>query len=104
MATDFAGTNTERIDKVVGAVIELRTTVRLCLAAVGVGMPLALGLLTFLVAESFGATAKAERLGDRIDALEKKVDRLGDRLDTLEKKVDRLGARLDIIEKQTRKP
>lgn len=70
MATDFAGTNTERIDKVVGAVIELRTTVRLCLAAVGVGLPLIIGLLTFLVAQSFSTAAKVDRLSDRIDRLE----------------------------------
>ena len=71
MATDFAGTNTDKIDKLVGAVIELRTTVRLCLAAVGLGMPLVVGLLTFLVVQSFSTAAKLERLGDRIDRIER---------------------------------
>ena len=73
MATDFVGTNTEKVDKVVGAVIELRTTVRLCLAAVGLGMPLIIGLLTFLVVQSFSTATNVERLGDRIDRLEQRL-------------------------------
>lgn len=72
MATDFTGTNTEKIDKVVGAVVELRTTVRLCLAAVGLGMPLILGLLTFLVVQSFSTSAKVDRLSDRLDRSEQR--------------------------------
>ena len=30
MAVDFSGTNTEKIDKLVATIIELRTTLRLC--------------------------------------------------------------------------
>jgi len=71
MATDFAGTNTEKVDKVVGAVVELRTTVRLCLAAVGLGLPLIIGLLTFLVVQSFSTAAKVDRLADRLDRMER---------------------------------
>ena len=70
MAMDFVGTNTEKIDRVVGAIIELRTTVRLCLAAVGLGVPLIIGLLTFLVVQSFSTTAKVDRLADRLDRIE----------------------------------
>lgn len=73
MATDFAGTNTEKVDKLIGAVVELRTTVRLCLAAVGLGMPLMIGLLTFLVVQSFSTSAKVDRLGDRIDRVEQRL-------------------------------
>ena len=89
MATDFVGTNTEKVDKLVGSLIELRTTVRLCLAAVGLGVPLAVGLLTFLVVQSFGTAAKVDRLGDRIDRVEQKVDQLGERLEQLLPKVGR---------------
>lgn len=72
MATDFVGTNTEKVDKVVGAVVELRTTVRLCLAAVGMGLPLIIGLLTFLVVQSFSTAAKVDRLADRLDRVEQR--------------------------------
>jgi hypothetical protein len=72
MATDFVGTNSEKVDKLVGAMVELRTTVRLCLAAIGVGGPMVLGLLTFLVVQSFSTAAKVDRLGDRIDRLEQR--------------------------------
>jgi hypothetical protein len=70
MVTDFTGTNTEKVDKLIASIIELRTTVRLCLAAVGIGVPLMIGLLTFLVAQSFSTAAKVDRVGDRIDRLE----------------------------------
>ncbi|MBX9623947.1 MAG: hypothetical protein K2X82_09080 [Gemmataceae bacterium] len=75
MAIDFTGTNSEKVDKVVGAVVELRTTVRLCLAAVGLGLPLVIGSLTFLVAQSFSTAAKVDRLGDRIDHLEQRLSK-----------------------------
>ena len=71
MATDFAGTNTEKVDKVIGAVVELRTTVRLCLAAVGLGPPLIIGLLTFLVVQSFSTASQVDRMSDRLDHIER---------------------------------
>ncbi len=71
MATDFTGTNTEKMDKTIGAIVELRTTVRLCLAAVGLGMPLIIGLLAFLVAQSFSTAAKVDRVSDRLDRVER---------------------------------
>ena len=73
VSIDFTGTSTDRVDQLIGAMVELRTTVRLCLVAVGVGMPLAIGLLTFLVAQSFGTAAKVDRVSDRIDRLERPV-------------------------------
>ena len=71
MATDLTGTNTEKVDKLVGAIVEMRTTVRLCLAAIGIGVPLMIGLLTFLVTQSFSTAAKVDRVGDRIDRSER---------------------------------
>jgi len=50
MATDIMDVNTGAV----GALVELRTTVRLYLAAVGLGLPLIIGLLTFLVVQSCG--------------------------------------------------
>lgn len=73
MATDFTGTTTEKVDKLIGAMVELRTTGRLCLTAVGLGGPLIIGLLTFLVLQSFSATAKVDRLSDRLDQLERRI-------------------------------
>lgn len=73
MATDFTATNTEKIDKVIVAVVELRTTVRLCLAAIGLDLPLIIGLLAFLVLQSFSTAAKVDRLGDRIDRVEQRL-------------------------------
>lgn len=87
MATDFTGTNTEKVDKVVGAVVELRTTVRLCLAAVGFGMPLVIGLLTFVVVQSFGMSAKIDRLGDRIDRVEQRMNAVEQRLSAVEQRL-----------------
>ena len=49
MSTDFSGTNSEKIDKLVVATIELRTTLRICFAIIGIGFPMMIGLLTFLV-------------------------------------------------------
>ena len=62
VAADFIGTNTEKVDKVVDALIELRTTVRLCLATVGFGVPLIIAILAFLVLQSFNTAAKVDRL------------------------------------------
>ncbi len=47
MATDFTGTNSEKIDKMVATIIELRTTLRICFAIIGVGFPLMIGLMYF---------------------------------------------------------
>lgn len=71
MATDIIKTNTEKVDKLTGAIVEMRTTVRLCLAAIGIGVLLMIGLLTFLVTQSFSTAAKVDRIGDRIDRLER---------------------------------
>ena len=89
MASDFTGSNSEKIDKLVAAVIELRTTVRLCLGIIGIGFPLMVGLLTFLVVQSFSTSAKVDRLSDRMNdqilAMKSDYERLSQRLDRLER-------------------
>ena len=66
MSSDFTGTNSERIDKLIVTVVELRTTLRICLAVIGIGFPMIVGLLTFLVVQSFATSAKIDRLTDQI--------------------------------------
>jgi hypothetical protein len=89
MASDFSGTNSEKIDKLVAAIIELRTTMRLCFAIIGIGFPLIIGLLTFLVVQSFSTSAKVDRLSDRmsdqISAMKSDYEKLSQRIDRLER-------------------
>ncbi len=85
MATDFVGTNTDKIDKLVATIIELRTTLRICFTIVGVGFPIMIGLLTFLVVQSFSNASKIDRLNDQITALKADFDKLGDRMNKLER-------------------
>lgn len=66
MSTDFTGANSEKIDKLVATLVELRTTPRICLGIIGIGFPMMVGLLTFLVVQSFGTSSKIDRLNDQI--------------------------------------
>jgi hypothetical protein len=86
VATDFAGTNTEKIDKLVATVIELRTTLRICLGVIGITFPLLLGLITFLVVKSFDTSAKLDRLTDQVTRMDRRIDEVSDRLNKLEHK------------------
>jgi hypothetical protein len=86
MAIDLAGTNTEKIEKLVATVIELRTTVRICLGVIGITFPLLLGPMTFLVVKSFDTSAKLDRLTDQMTRMEKRVDEINDRVNKLERK------------------
>jgi hypothetical protein len=85
MSIDFTGSNSEKIDKLVGTIIELRTTMRICFAVVGLGFPLIVGHLTFLVAQSFSTLAKVDRLSDQIAATRNDDLRLAERQDRLER-------------------
>ena len=87
MSSDFTGNNSERIDKLIVTVVELRTTVRICLAVIGIGFPMMVGLLTFLVLQSFGTAAKIDRLNDQITAVRGDYERLSARLERLERPV-----------------
>jgi uncharacterized membrane protein YbhN (UPF0104 family) len=84
MAPDFTGTNTEKIDKLVATIIDLRTTLRICFATIGVGFPVTVGLLTFLVVQSFSTASKVDRLNDQIAIVRSDYARLAERLDRLE--------------------
>jgi hypothetical protein len=85
VSSDFTGTNTDKIDKLVANVIELRVTLRICLTVIGVGFPIMMGLLTFLVVQSFNNSAKVDRLTEQIAAVRSDYSRLADRLEKLER-------------------
>ncbi len=85
MPIDFSGTNTEEIDKLSVSTIEFRTTLRICLAFVGIGFPLTVGLLTFLVAQSFSTSAKVDRLSDQMATVRYDFVRLAERQERLER-------------------
>ena len=83
---DFTGTNTEKIDKLVGAVIEMRALLRLCYYIVGAGFPLLILLLTFLVAKAYEVSAKLDRIGDQLVTVQRDHNELKGRVDRLEGK------------------
>ena len=85
MSTDFTGSHSDKIDKLVATIVALRPTVRICFAIIGIGFPLMVGLLTFLVAQSFSTSSKVDRLSDQIAATRKDDTRLAERLDCLER-------------------
>ncbi len=88
MADDFLGTNSEKIDKLVQSVIELRTTLRLCFAVIGFGFPLMVSILVFIVLQLFSASAKVDHLTDQVASLKSDYERLGERLSKLERRDD----------------
>ena len=99
MATDSTGTNTEKVGKVVGSIIELRTTVQLLLAAGGVGLPVTTGLMVFSVTQAFKTEASVDRLSDCVERLETqvasltgKIGRLDSQSATTAGKIERLDA------------
>ncbi len=85
MADDFSGTNSEKIDKLVQTVIELRTTLRLCFALIGFGFPLMVSLLAFLVLQSFSTAAKVDRINDQVSNARGDYERLNERVYKLER-------------------
>lgn len=85
MSIDSSGTSSDKIDKLIATTIELRTTLRICFAVVGVGLPLVIGLLTFLVTQSFSTSAKVDRLGDQMATIRNDYARLAERRERLER-------------------
>ena len=111
MAIDFTGTNTEKTDKLIAAVVEQRTTLRLFLLAVGVGLPLLAGLQASVVVESFRTTAKLDRLADKVDRLaeqqaatQAEVNRLAQQQAATRAEVQALGGRIERLEQRVGKP
>lgn len=76
MATDITGSNSDKIDKLVATIVELRTIVRICFGIIGAGFPLMIGLLTFLVVQSFVPSARLDRMADRYDTLSARIEQI----------------------------
>lgn len=74
----------EPIDKLTEATIELRTTLRIGFTIVGIGFPLMIWLLTFLVIRSFSTSARVDRLSDQIATTRSDYTRLAERQYRLE--------------------
>ena len=101
MATgiDFSGTNTEKIDKLVTAVIELRSTLRLCFYIMGVSFPLLVMLFAFLVTEVYKCSGKVDRLMDQSARVERDISSINERLTKLDKEVSSVSERLGKLER-----
>lgn len=111
MAIDFTGTNTEKTDKLVTAVVEQRTTLRLFLLAVGLGLPLLVGLQTSVVVELFRTTSKLDRLADQqadtqaeVRTLRTEVGRLAEQQAATQAEVRTVGERIGRVEQRLPKP
>jgi tRNA(Phe) wybutosine-synthesizing methylase Tyw3 len=76
MATDYSGTNTKRIDKLITDVVEIKTTLRMCSWVIGISVPFLVGLNVFLVARGYDNAAKLDRMQDRMERIEKAIDKL----------------------------
>ena len=87
MAENIGGTNSDKIDKLITPTIELRMTVRNCFALIGVGLPMIVGLLTFLVVQSFSTSAQVDRLNDQIATIRQDQARLAERQERLERTI-----------------
>ena len=105
---DFSGTNTEKGDKLIAAVIELRTelrtTLRLFFGFVLVCFPLVVGLQVFLVTQSFRNEAKVDRLNGQVDALRIDNEKLDNRMKQVEQAVEKLDDRMKRVEQAVIKP
>ena len=74
MSVDFTGANTEKIDKLIVAVVELRTMVRLATAVITIVLPMVVGLLVFLVVQSFHVEARLAQVEARLARVESRLE------------------------------
>ena len=74
MADDLTGTNTEKIDKLVSAVVEIKTTIRVTAWMVGFTLPFLVALLGFLVVRSYETSAKLDRMDERLGRIERLLE------------------------------
>lgn len=57
------------------AVVEQRTTLRVCSYIVSICFPLLVGLTSFVVARTYDLSAKLDRVSDRLDRIERSLGR-----------------------------
>ena len=99
---DFTGTNTDKIDKLIQAVVGMQATMR-TYAIVGYILiptlvPATFGLTAYLVTQTSDAKQEIAVVNTRLGAIEKRLDKVEDRLDKMDDKLDKLDSRLDNIE------
>lgn len=85
MAATVDSTNTAKINQLVTGVAELRATLRICFAIIGIGFPFMISLLIFLTVQSFSLTSKLDRMTDQVSYLRSDLDRLKGRMNEVEK-------------------
>jgi hypothetical protein len=99
----FTGTQGEKVDQLITAVVEQRTTLRLVLAAVGMmvllGFPLLIGLQAFLVSKTFDHAGRLERVEERLGRMDKTLTALEDRMGRIDKTLAAVEDRLGRMEK-----
>ena len=67
MTVELSGTDAEKIDKLIVAIVELRTEVQLCMGIAALALPLMLGSLTFLAVQSINTGLKLDRTAERLE-------------------------------------
>jgi hypothetical protein len=83
MAIDITGTNTETIDKLAAAVIELRTTGRIAAFALMLLVPIMAGGIGYLVSQNSTTATRLAALDERAGQVEKRLDRIETKIDKL---------------------
>ena len=99
MPNDFSGTNTERIDKLVAAVIEMRTTLRIFAVATTIFAPMMMGLISFFVVQTFTSAAQIAKSSDQTSA---QIAKVSDQIAAMRSDYVKLAERLDRLERPTR--
>ncbi|HEX4589155.1 MAG TPA: hypothetical protein VH120_04460 [Gemmataceae bacterium] len=105
MAIDITGINTEKIDKLAAAVVELRATGRIVAFGMVLLVPIMAGGIGYLISQSSTSAARTAALEERTAQIEKRFDerfnQIEKRLDQVEKRLDRIEAKIDkLIEKK----
>ncbi len=95
MAIDITGTNTEKIDKLTAALIELRVTGRIIAIVFAIAFPVLVGVETWLLTQSFSVNGRLERLEERVGNIDRRLDQLDKRLDRMDERLTRIEAKLD---------
>lgn len=87
VATVITGTNTDKIDQLTQQVTDLKATLRICTWIMGMGFPVMVSLLAFLVAKTIDNSARLEQANYRLESLkeiEKDIKDLRERVIKIE--------------------
>ena len=101
MATDFSGTNTERIDKLAAAVVDIRAEMRVIKAVFVIVFPFLVLFCGFLATESYRASSRLDRSGDRLDRIEHTLEKIEGRFDRFEASTTQIERATDLTGERT---